>query len=257
MYFDLLCHEWIGGPLADDLNEIARLLGEDRRTIAPVWASIRARFVVDSDAKLRHLKLESMRNRARIKSEKSSNNAKKRWMANADAYPTQQCDGNAIQSQSHSQSHKEPDQSIPSGVPDGTTGIEQGEFRLLAPKPAVRRKTDKPPNEAYQLVEFFEAGWVKAFSPEDGKPPPRDDAMFAQAKKLIADHTMPVATKYVLQFLADRDPWIHARGHQFRDVTSRVAAYKKSALSPQPVARGSPLPMSTSVSDETRKARKF
>jgi hypothetical protein len=109
MYFDLLNHEWIGGPLPDDVAEIARILGEDKRSVAPHWPTIRARFVVDSSSKLVHIKLESMKNRARIKSEKASNSAKSRHEAHANALLELSCDRDASQSQS--QSHKEKEES--------------------------------------------------------------------------------------------------------------------------------------------------
>lgn len=87
-YFDMLLHEWIGGPLPDDLHEVAAILNELPRSLAPHWESIRQRFVVDSSSKLSHTKLESLRNEARIKSEKSAKAAKERWSRDADALPT-------------------------------------------------------------------------------------------------------------------------------------------------------------------------
>lgn len=87
MYFDLLCHEWMGGPLPDDMDAIATLLGELRRSVAPHWTSIRGRFEVDSSSRLHHPKLESLRNQARIKSEKAATSAKAKHSRSANAQP--------------------------------------------------------------------------------------------------------------------------------------------------------------------------
>lgn len=84
-YFDMLCHEWIGGPLPDSVEEVAAILKCLPRSLAPHWTSIRARFEVDSSSRLAHKKVESLRNRARKKSEQSSKAANDRWSRDADA----------------------------------------------------------------------------------------------------------------------------------------------------------------------------
>jgi len=76
LYFDILCHEWLGGPFPDSVAEVAHMLSEDRRTIAAHWSSIRDRFDVDSSSNLFHFKLESLRSQALIKREKLSKAAK-------------------------------------------------------------------------------------------------------------------------------------------------------------------------------------
>lgn len=145
--------------------------------------------------------------------------------------------------------------SIPTGAPDGAAPIPvQAPLSLVPPEPKPRRRADKPPNESYQLVEFYEQRWVSRFKPEDGNAPPRPDAMFGHAKKLIADNGLEIAFKYVAQFIADDDPFISKRGHVFVDIASRIPAYKKAANVPAP--RGS-LPLSTSVDPETRKNMKW
>ena len=126
---------------------------------------------------------------------------------------------------------------------------------LVTQQPKPKRKTDKPPNETYELVAMYERLWVETFKPEDGKAPPREDAMWGHASKLIKDNTLPVAMKYVVQFIADTDRHIAGRGHRFVDIASRVAAYKKSAQAPPP-GKGS-LPLSSSVDPETRKNMKW
>jgi len=95
-YFDMLCHEWVGGPLPDDPYEIARLLGEDPRSLRAVWPSIRQRFDVDSSGKLCHFKLESLRNRARLRVEKNTKAAILRHSRHANALPEQSCKRIAI-----------------------------------------------------------------------------------------------------------------------------------------------------------------
>lgn len=162
------------------------------------------------------------------------------------------------ESQSVTGGHSEPSLAepslavVPTGAPEGAA---QESLRLVespAPKPKKPKKPKKP-NEQFELVAFYEQQWVKAFKPEDGKPPPREDAMWGHASKLIKDSDLPTAMKYVVLFIADPDRHIASRGHRFVDIASRVAAYKKAAQAP-PV-KGA-LPLSSSMSDETREALK-
>lgn len=109
MYLDLLCHEWIGGPLPDDMVECAGILDELPRSLAPFWTSIRGRFDVvspsieervdtQSTSRLVHPKLESLRIAALKKSEKNAKSAEERWSRHAFALQQQQ--SNAMLSRS-------------------------------------------------------------------------------------------------------------------------------------------------------------
>lgn len=108
VYFDMLCLQWKRGPLPDDAGQLARMLGDDRRTIAAVLPSIRHRFAVDSNANLVHIRLESERNRARIKSDNQRNNANKRWSAYATGHTESMPPGNAMAMPSESDPDPDP-----------------------------------------------------------------------------------------------------------------------------------------------------
>jgi hypothetical protein len=139
MYFDLLCHEWIGGPLPDDVRECAELLGELPRSVAPHWLSIRERFDLQSSSKLAHSKLESLRNQARIKSEKSSNAAKERWARDTTALPTP--NAQAMPSESESKHSKTDTEETLVASPPATLKVQFDFVSVYAAYPRKEGRT--------------------------------------------------------------------------------------------------------------------
>lgn len=121
---------------------------------------------------------------------------------------------------------------IPSGVSCDTPKTEPPQLALVTQGPVKPRKRADSPNESYQLVAAFDESWVKRFEPADGKAPPHSQSDWRIAKLLVAAHTLPVAVKYALRFVADDDQFVAKRGHQFADIPSRIPAYKKASQGP-------------------------
>lgn len=129
MYFDLLNHEWLSGPFPDDVNEVASILGDDRRSVAAHWPSIRPRFEVDTTSMCRHIKLEALRSEARIKSEKASKAAKNKWSRHANAHATANDVAIQSESESDSESQHSKDQKVPMPPSAGLVLVPTGEVQ--------------------------------------------------------------------------------------------------------------------------------
>lgn len=78
-YIRLLCVQWDIGGLPNDDSTICRLGGCGGNAVA----SIRAKFEVGQDGKLRNRRLEEEREKQRIYREKQAENGAKRWLGNA------------------------------------------------------------------------------------------------------------------------------------------------------------------------------
>lgn len=201
------------------------------------------------------------RNEKRDTKRESNKNDNKRTTAACDTSVTDERDSRNALSQGDETRRDETNTDSPSGKTGVSTQVmEQANLALVhtepEPKAPPKRKPDKPSSETYELVAAYEDLWVRHRRPEDGKPLPRDGAVFAQAKKLVEEHTLPVAMKYVVMFFADTDAFVANRGYMFADIRSRVARYKSGVPPPTPGGRKS-LPASTSTTDATRALRKF
>ena len=83
-YVRLLCHQWINGPLPDDLDLLARLVGTTVDRFRLVWAEIGDRFPVGDDGRranpeLESKRLESIQYRER-QAQQGRKGAKVRWL---------------------------------------------------------------------------------------------------------------------------------------------------------------------------------
>lgn len=242
LYFDMLCHEWIGGPLPDDMREVAIILGELPRSLAAHWPSIRQRFVIDSSGKLAHEKLESLRNAARIISEKRSNAAKLKHSRSANAHANGNANALLSQSQhSHSTTHTE--ESPRSATPS------RGGQGVLAIGSAVEEP--KQPAPLHELFRVYAQGWVETFRPTDGKAPKLAKADIKAASELLKAYGQTEASSLIRRFLADSDKFLVGRGHVLRDIGGRVNGYRATK---QPTRRYSnfaePMQHATETHDE-------
>jgi len=123
IYVEMLCLEWLHGPLPDDVVTIARMLGDNPKTIRAHWHEVRPCFDVVTPEKLANnsgiipsklsnnrLVIEKLKhNNRRVISAKA---AKSRWSTDADAMPSE--------SESYSESSSESDIKKKKGISEAT-----------------------------------------------------------------------------------------------------------------------------------------
>lgn len=94
-YFRLLMHEWVNGPLPNNMTKLARIAGLDPRNMQKCWsAELAKKFTTDDAGMLVNKRLEEVRKEQQEYSEsqrvKGAHGAEKRWkkdMAGAIAQP--------------------------------------------------------------------------------------------------------------------------------------------------------------------------
>lgn len=84
VYFRLLLHEWVSGPLPSDISSLARLAGADPRNMQKCWHVVVSKKFVRDDANMYiNLRLEKTREEQRkyleSQSEKGKKRAKQMW----------------------------------------------------------------------------------------------------------------------------------------------------------------------------------
>lgn len=89
-YMRLLCYQWTKGGLPNDDGKLSMMAGCDRNAMA----SIRHKFGIGVDGKLRNERMEQVRAEQDAYRARQAENASKRWKKNGSAMPPQ-CDGNA------------------------------------------------------------------------------------------------------------------------------------------------------------------
>lgn len=84
VYFRLLMHEWINGPLPSSMAKLARIAGVDARNMQKMWsAELANKFIMDDAGMYVNLRLEQTRDeqrkRSEIQKDKGKSGAEKRW----------------------------------------------------------------------------------------------------------------------------------------------------------------------------------
>jgi hypothetical protein len=146
--------------------------------------------------------------------------------------------------------------SVPSlAVPSRTQEIPAASAGRPACKP---EKAPKPKSERprwSEVIATYHDAWVALHS-LNGKPPVIDGADVSALARVYDAEGVDETISLVQRFVSDADPFITQRGHMLRDLPSRVNAYRAKPAT-KTAAASRALPQSTSVSDETRRARKF
>jgi uncharacterized protein YdaU (DUF1376 family) len=84
VYFRLLMHEWINGPLPSSMSKLARIAGVDARNMQKMWsAELANKFLMDDAEMYINVRLEQTRQkqtqRIEVQREKGKSGAEKRW----------------------------------------------------------------------------------------------------------------------------------------------------------------------------------
>lgn len=80
VYFRLLMHEWVNGPLPDSNAMLARIAGVDHKTMGKIWTqSVGKKFVQNAEGEWENSRLESTREGQRKYSESQKERVNKRW----------------------------------------------------------------------------------------------------------------------------------------------------------------------------------
>lgn len=86
LFFDLLCHQWMSGPLAQDVDRLARLGGVSVAEFFKMWDAVAPMFPVQPDNTLANERLErerrtslAMRKNAHERAKLGGESTKERW----------------------------------------------------------------------------------------------------------------------------------------------------------------------------------
>lgn len=132
VYFRLLMHEWINGPLPSSMAKLARIGGVDARNMQKMWsAELANKFITDDAGMYINSRLESTRNeqrqRSEIQREKGKSGADKRWHKDiAPAIAQAQPDDSSSSSSSSSTSTTTDKNILPTdvgNVPEGSGDV--------------------------------------------------------------------------------------------------------------------------------------
>lgn len=99
IYIRLLCHEWLEGPLPDDLTRLARIAGATHAEIEEAWPAVRECFTEDEEGRLVQTRLEEEREKVLAKREQARRAARARWDdadADADGHADADADASSI-----------------------------------------------------------------------------------------------------------------------------------------------------------------
>jgi hypothetical protein len=125
-------------------------------------------------------------------------------------------------------------------MPEKAGTPAQQAFELKAPaSPKKASKAGAPRAEVVQVLDFFNAEWVKTRCPPDGKPPTCYAADFAQLRTFIGKFGVDGAKQFIQRFLDDHDPWLVRLGHPLRMLPIRVDGYRSTTTTPSANAVGS------------------
>lgn len=247
VYFDMLCLQMQLGYCPDDYREVARLLGDDARTICAVWsevkprfevrpastiaadsASIRRRFARDSASILVQIRLETEANRARFVADLQRKRAESRWTRDAGAYAAGTNPASPrhmpLQLQLQNTTYKNPAERAAGAAGQGRT------------RKAAKSKNPAAPVEVGPFLAHVMEAWKGKYRPADGKPPTLTQADRGQAIALVKRHGLDEAKRLYDCYLADGDRWISERCHPLALLSKRVDQYR--ATRPDPSERG-------------------
>lgn len=119
IYVRLLCHEWLEGPLPDDLPRLARIAGATVDEMEAAWPQVRECFESGDDGHLVQPRLEEERKKALAKREQARQAARARWddaSGDADAPADGDAEADADAMRTHS------DRNADGGAGGGATG---------------------------------------------------------------------------------------------------------------------------------------
>ncbi|MEE8658870.1 hypothetical protein CGLAMM_07340 [Acetobacteraceae bacterium EV16G] len=196
----LLSEEWINGPLPDNADILARLLGMDRKSfLREIWPGLRGHFVADAEGNLVNRRLENEREKSADKSQKRREAAGKRWRKAKTKEEQNDCITDAIASAEaeHSTQFTE----VPSSLRS-----DDATARRHSP-PVI---DEKPPPDQRQIL--FRTG-LDNVSRLTGKPPPQCRPVIGRWLKACKDEAHlvnKVIAEAVEQRPADPIAWITA-----------------------------------------------
>lgn len=144
VYFLLLCHEWLEGPLPNEPDRLARIAGASEEEMEEAWDQVRPCFEETDDGRLVQPRLEEERAKALDKREKARKAARARWgepdddaSADADAMHPQSernADARSVADANHNQNQKNNNTQGASGRNADADASASDE-----PSPAVRK----------------------------------------------------------------------------------------------------------------------
>lgn len=79
-FIRLLCHQWIIGPLPNDVAQLAKLAGTTPRTFRPIWRELQSLFPIwQDDTQRANTDLEEKRLESAAYRQRQSELARRRW----------------------------------------------------------------------------------------------------------------------------------------------------------------------------------
>lgn len=134
LYLMLLVIQWAGGPLPEDINEIAQLVGYNEKTFKRLWPRIAPKFKKFDDSGLMNLTLEEIRadsaKKHKVNSDRAAAAAAARWgtaKSTGKAKLRVLHGGKPEQCSEHSVEHCLSNaRAMPSQIPDPTEVREEG-----------------------------------------------------------------------------------------------------------------------------------
>lgn len=248
VYFDLILYSWmedgIDPGLIEQKRTLAQLCGVSSRKFEQLWTQVRASFEQDSSGFWRCKRVEIERLKADKFSEKQSNVAKLRHAKHATAVPGTPHVAMPLTVHNNTiQSTKNTDTVSPVGG--------QAAFDLQPDKPKKPGPAKVDRGDVAALIDAYRQLWVHTRKPKDGKPPTMTAADSGQAVRLIREHGLIAATKYLAQYLADPSQWLCDAGHPLRHMTSKVNSYR-ATVTPLRSAQVGYAPASSGHNAESR-----
>lgn len=109
-----------------------------------------------------------------------------------------------------------------SAIPD------QAEFALQSPQ--KQKKTGPTKQQIAEAFTFWNAQWIKARQPADGKPPTMTKPDKMQVVAMLKKYGLEDFCLYVLRYLDDNDRLVVGSGHAARLMPSRIDGYRSNVL---------------------------
>lgn len=157
LYTLVLCEMWDGGPLPDDVDAVADLLGRPRESIEGPWKEVRAVLEIGKNGLLSP-RLEAERrnqeNKAKRLQKAGKKGAQVRWRKGLDGKANATAEATGMRGQCYPESESEtltPGSDSSGGKSDGPRGggrISQNSIRMVRPSGPIDPEWERAVDEA-------------------------------------------------------------------------------------------------------------